>query len=85
VLVGHLLQKGVIHIEGDDLGQRRVARQRVAAEQAPDRLRDGEVLGRRLRENLFQGLVVFRPEKGEGCGERAGRHPGNEIEFRPLA
>ena len=85
VLLGHLCQEGIVHVEGDDLGKRRVARERVAAEQPPDRLHDGDVLGVGFGEDLFQGLVVFRPEKGEGRGERAGRDAGDEVEFGPLA
>ena len=85
VLRGHLSQEGIVHIKGDDPGKRRVARERVAAEQPPDRLHDGDVLGIGLGKDLLQGLIVFRSEKGKGRGERAGRHSRDEIELRPLA
>jgi hypothetical protein len=48
-------------------------------------LREGDILGVGFSEDFLQGLVVFRPEKGERRGERAGGNPGDEVEFRPLA
>jgi len=70
--LGDLFEERIIHIERHDLGQRRIARQRIAAEQPSDRLHDGDVLGIGFREDLLESFVVFRSEKGKGRGERAG-------------
>jgi len=69
----------------NDLGEWRVARERFPAKQAAYRPRDGDVLAVGGGEDLFQRGVVFRPKKGEGCGQRAGRHASDEVELRPRA
>ena len=69
---GNLFQEAVIDVISDNLRERRIARERIPAEKSSHRLGDGNVFGVRLRERLFQGGVVFRPEEREWRGERAG-------------
>ena len=85
VLRRDLLEKSLVHIVGDDFCQRRIACKRISAQQPSDWLGDGDVLRRRGGEHRLERLVVFRSEKSEGRGERAGRDAGDEIEFGPLA
>src|SRR5690242_8667579 len=72
MLGGNLFQEVVIDVISDNFRERRIARERIPAEKSSHRLGDGNVFGVRLREHIFQGGVVFRPEEREWRGERAG-------------
>ena len=85
MLLGDLGQELRIDVSGDHSGERRVAGERFAAEQAADRMFRHELIGRIVGVDIPERRVVARAKKGEGRGEGAGADAGYDIEFRPVA
>jgi hypothetical protein len=85
VLVRDLLQEFRRDVARDHAGERRVARKRITAEEAADRMFGHQLIGGISGVDRLQSRVVARPEKGERRRQRAGADAGDDVEFGTVA